>query len=140
MYDKLLVPIDGSEHSSETVRQAAELATKLGAEITLFHVAPDLPSAIQGTAHAEIFLNEVLRNGEKILKDEKKKISGYGLKVSIDLVVGHPAEEICQKAREGNYDLIVIGSEGLSRNRGFIMGSVSKRVVRHAHCPVLIVR
>lgn len=140
MYDKLLVPIDGSEHSAETVRQATELASKLGAEITLFHVAPNLPTAVEGTKHAELFLNEVLRNGETILKEEKKKLAGYGLKVSLDMVVGHPAEEICAKAKEGNYDLIVIGSKGLSRNRGFVMGSVSKRVVRHAHCPVLIVR
>ncbi|SFR10545.1 universal stress protein [Desulfoscipio geothermicus] len=140
MYDKILVPIDGSESSMETAKHAAEFASKLGGAVTLFHVVSPLPAAIQGTSHARKFLEEMLRHGEEALKDAKKEIASFNLQVDLDMVVGGPAVEICQKAENEQYDLIIIGSKGLSKNRGFKMGSVSKRVVRHAHCPVLIVR
>ena len=140
MYKKILVPIDGSEHSSKTVRQAADLASNLGADIFLFHVVQPLPSSIQGSPYAKKLLEEVLRNGETILKEEKSKISPSNMSIDIDMVVGNPAEEIIKKAEDEKCDLIVIGNKGQDKNRGFIMGSVSKRVVRHAHSPVLIVK
>jgi len=48
--------------------------------------------------------------------------------------------EICREAKEGRFDLVIMGSRGLGEIKGYLMGSVSNRVVRHASCPVLIVR
>jgi len=57
-----------------------------------------------------------------------------------EIVVGQPADEICKKAKDGGYDLLVMGNRGLGEIKGYLMGSVSNRVIRHAVCPVLIVR
>ena len=70
----------------------------------------------------------------------EEKLAGYGLNVSTGITVGHPAEEICKKVEAGGFDLLVMGSRGLGQIKGYLMGSVSNRVCRHANCPVLIVR
>ncbi|HHU85556.1 MAG: universal stress protein [Pelotomaculaceae bacterium] len=145
MYKNILIAVDGSELSTKAAQHGAELASKLGAGLTLFHVVPPLPSFDNmspdrvGNIHQDI-VNEFIKQGREILSLTEEKLAGYGLNVSTGITVGHPAEEICKKVEAGGFDLLVMGSRGLGQIKGYLMGSVSNRVCRHANCPVLIVR
>jgi nucleotide-binding universal stress UspA family protein len=76
----------------------------------------------------------------KILNDVYERLKDMGVPLETKLVWGNPADIICEEAKEAKYDLIVMGSRGLSQIKSYLLGSVSSRVTRHAPCPVLIVR
>jgi len=140
MYNKVLVAVDGSKISIKATQHAAAIASKTGATITLFHVVTPLPSSIQSTVYEKQLIDAILDNGKDILEMAKNDLNSIDLAVDTEMVLGEPSFEICQKAKEGDFDLVVIGSRGLGELSGFIMGSISRRVVRHLHCPVLVVR
>ncbi|SFR10124.1 universal stress protein [Desulfoscipio geothermicus] len=145
MYNKILVPLDGSHRSLAATEHAIQIAAKVNANITLLHVAPNLTPLVGpygdrlGVAQKTI-VKEFETMGENILNEAMEDLKDRGVTINKKLTWGNPAQEICLEAREGNYDLIVIGSRGLSEIKGYLMGSVSNRVTRHAHCPVLIIR
>jgi nucleotide-binding universal stress UspA family protein len=140
MYRKILVPIDGSELSLFALREALRLATGFGAKsfLTVIYVSPfnfayDGPLAID--------MDQVRRDTcEAVIAKATPWLAN--LKITTELVTldGDPAQEICRKAREGNYDLIVLGNQGHGLFTELLTGSVSMKVVQHAHCPVLVVR
>jgi len=127
---KILVAIDGSESAEKALRHAVQLAKKHKAKITLLNV---------GESKLFDFKPKVAREiGEHILSDAAEKVKG--LKLNTQLEFGNPAETIIEVAEKGNYDLIVVGSRGLSSVKRFFLGSVSDDVSHHAKCSVLIVR
>lgn len=148
MYKKILVPVDGSDKAAKAALHAADLASKLGAEMTLLYVIPSLSPLVDNSYFSPdrfgniqgAILEEFQRQGEEILKKIKEELAGYSVAIATVISAGHPADEICTKINEDGYDLVVMGSRGLGEIRGYLMGSVSNRVSRHAACPVLIVR
>jgi len=74
------------------------------------------------------------------LEDALVEFASRDVTITKKLVWCYPSEETIQEATEGGYDLIVTGSRGLSAIKGYLMGSVSNRVTKHAPCPVLVVR
>jgi len=80
------------------------------------------------------------RAGEDLLKKAMEDFGNSGLTIDTRIIWGNPSMEICREAKEGRFDLVMMGSRGLGEIKGYLMGSVSNRVVRHASCPVLIVR
>ncbi len=151
MFEKILVPLDGSEHSVRALENAVQIAKKFGGKITLIHVySVALPVSVSpitmaetGTLAPEIVskLVEASRGaGANILADGKKRVKAEGVQVETLLREGHIVEEILNTAKEGEFDLIVIGARGLSRIEEIFLGSVSHGVTRHAPCPVLVVK
>ncbi|CCO06982.1 universal stress protein [Desulforamulus hydrothermalis] len=145
MYKKILVPLDGSERARKALSHAVELAAKLAAKITLMHVVPSLPpyvnTAVDRLGQAQqAIVEELMKNGQELLDQYISMFSGNNIAVDTFIVMGQPADEILEKARAENYDLIILGSRGLGEIKGYLMGSVSNRVSRHASCPVLIIR
>ena len=136
MYKKILIPIDGSEQSTESALQGAELAQIIGATVTLFHVVPVLPV----DRFRSIVIDEIKVQGKEILKQAEQDIAKFEVPVDTDMVPGHPADAIVLKARLEEYDLIIMGSKGLGAVKIYLLGSVSSTVSKHAHCSVLIVR
>lgn len=140
MYKKVLVPIDGSPHSNRAEQTAVEIAKLMGAEVCLIHVIiPPQYTAFYGETPIPVSQNvmdELENRGKTLLDEHAAKYSG--LKISTELFIGHPAETICQRAKEGGYDLVIIGSRGLGAIKGYLLGSVSDRVSHHAPCSVLI--
>jgi len=136
VYQKILIPIDGSEKSALAAHKGAELAAKAGASITLFHVVPVLPV----DRFRSIVLDEAKVQAKELLQSTRAELSSYNIAVDTDMVPGHPADAICVKAKMDSYDLIVMGSHGLSGVKGYLLGSVSSAVSRYAYCSVLIVR
>lgn len=145
MYKKLLVPLDGSVRAKVAAEHALDLAKCMDAEVLFFHVIPALPPYVNkysdrlGGAYQQIH-DELQATGEGIMEQARNEFGKYGVKMDIKVIWGNPAMEICREAKEGRYELIVMGSRGLGEIKGYLMGSVSNRVVRHASCPVLIVR
>jgi nucleotide-binding universal stress UspA family protein len=146
LFQKILVPLDGSEQSKLALEKAIQIAKKLHGKITLIHVFSDSTFAITpvSTQKYKEFMSsnyvQAMRDyAESFLSDGKKKAEAEGIQVETLMVDGHVVEEILKTARDGDFSLIVIGSRGLSTIKELLMGSVSDGVTKHALCPVLVV-
>lgn len=142
MYQRILVPVDGSGHALRAVQSAQWLASQgaaNGTRITLLHVSPVLAfnDAALGVDNLDDRQEE---EGHRVLQEAEQTLQGTGILFETEYMTGPPAKTICAKAREGQYDLIVMGSRGLNLLSEILVGSVSHYVVQHAHCPVLIVK
>ncbi|WP_347491088.1 universal stress protein [Desulfoscipio sp. XC116] len=145
MYKKILVPLDGSHRSIAAAEHAMQIAAGFGAQVTFLHVVPNLTNFVSShQVQAAIDFNQLAEefaaNGETILDDARKEFTDRGVIIDKKLLWGHPSQEIIQEAKDGQYDLIVVGSRGLGEIKGYVMGSVSNRITKHAPCPVLVVR
>jgi len=150
MMNKILVPIDGSEHSDRVLNYALDLAEKYSAEIKLLSVAQPvvatgpmfLTQPMLSPASTAIYVKEIEAAHEKMLAEafKKAKETKPNINISKQLVNGRPADKIVEIANEGKFDLIVMGSRGAGGIKEFFLGSVSDRVADEARCPVLLVK
>jgi nucleotide-binding universal stress UspA family protein len=135
---KVLVATDGSEHSMKAVQRGVEMAER-GDQVTLMSVAyyvqgdfDTMPVNIQDKLEAE---------AKEALQKAKAVFDAKNLPVETVLEAGLvPANLIIQKARDGKFDRIVIGSTGMSALERILMGSTASKVVAHAPCEVTVVR
>ncbi|MEM2338236.1 MAG: universal stress protein [Candidatus Bathyarchaeia archaeon] len=154
LFKKILVPLDGSEHSMRALDIAIQIAKKFESKITLIHIysigvrpffVPEpttfVPSIPMATPAEYSRVAEAVREaGAKILAEGAKKVRAEGMEVETVLMEGHVVHEIVKAAKECKFDLIVIGARGLSRIREILLGSVSDGVIRNAPCPVLVTK
>ncbi len=127
---RILVAIDGSEQANKALKYASNLSLKFKAKVTLLHVSE--------TKLANLEPEAVRLVGENILSDAATNFGGIDLDKRLEY--GTPAENIIKVARQEDYDLIVLGSRGLSSVRRYLLGSVSEDVSMHAKRSVLVVR
>ena len=139
LFEKILVPLDGSEQSIWALGKAVQIAKCVGGEITLINVYSLSSFAITPNQLYK-YIKAMRKYGGDILEDGRKKAQTEGVRAKTLLVNGHPVEEILKAAREGNFSLIVIGARGLSKIKELLMGSISDAVTKHAPCPVLVIR
>ena len=147
LFEKVLVPLDGSESSKLALEKAIQIAKKVGGQITLIHVYKVVSFALTtlqrhkyGEEMRDSYVQALKDYGNDVLMEGKKKAEAEGVQTETLLVEGHVVEEILKAEREGDFSLIVIGSRGLSNIKELLMGSVSEGVTRNAPCPVLVVR
>ena len=141
----ILLATDGSDEGKMATQAAAELSRETGSEV---HVVYVLPSPAQLIGHhlypddvRESLIGGAERDAETFLKDQAEQIGSDGGKVAeTHLRSGDPDKEIIRAAESLGVGLIVIGSRGLGALSRALIGSVSDSVVKHAHCPVLVVR
>jgi nucleotide-binding universal stress UspA family protein len=142
---KILLATDGSEEARLAAQAAAQLSKDTGSEV---HVAYVLPSPRELRGH-HVYSQEVMRSvleqaeGEarSFLEEQAEQIRASGGKVAeTHLEAGQPDKEIVRLSEELGVGTIVIGSRGLGAISRALMGSVSASVIRHAHCPVFVVR
>jgi nucleotide-binding universal stress UspA family protein len=139
----ILLATDGSEEAQLASTTAADLAQRTDSELHVLTVGPDLPlyELPEHPAEFEDVLRENRRRAKEVLEQQAKRIEESGGTVKETyLREGRAAEEIVEVAEEIGAGLIVMGSRGLGRLRRALLGSVSEAVVRHAHCPVTVVR
>jgi nucleotide-binding universal stress UspA family protein len=140
----ILLATDGSEEARLAATTAADLAEKTNSELHLATVgagANQLPWLPNYPGPYEDALREQRRHAQEVLDQQVKGIEESGGVVKeTHLREGLAEEEIVKLAEEVGAGLIVLGSRGHGRLRRALMGSVSDAVVRHAHCPVTIVR
>lgn len=142
---KILLATDGSEEARQAAQAAAELSRDTGSEL---HVTYVLPSPTELRGH-HLYSQEVMRSvtekaegeGRAFLEDQAQQLKSSGAKVAeTHLKAGDPDKEIVRLSEELGVGTIVIGSRGLGALKRALMGGVSESVVRHAHCPVFVVR
>lgn len=136
--EKILVAVDGSDYSLAAVEVVAKVAAERGIrKVTLLNVIPTMPTGVGPMPTADLPDDpkawEVFDQPQAILKQA-------GVEPLLLLREGDPANQIVATAKEGGFDLIVVGHRGLSPIKAFLLGSVSDRVVTHAPCSVLVVR
>ena len=142
----ILLPTDFSECARHAVPVAAEFARLLGARVVCLHVVEPLaPPAVGWTPLAEPLPSAEL--GGQLEEEASRDLPAFskseefeGLEVEDVVARGEPAAEIVRVARERGAGLIVISSHGRTGLGRILFGSTAESVVRHAHCPVLVVK
>lgn len=142
MYNKILVPTDGSEHAVRAEEEAIYIAEKTGAElIGLSTVENNFVNGLP--LNDEVYeLNNLLKENTKNNVDKfEELVHEKDSSVSVRSIIkeGTPANTILETAEEEDVDLIVIGSSGKSGFDRFLMGSVADKVSKSAKCSVLVV-
>jgi nucleotide-binding universal stress UspA family protein len=141
---RILLATDGSEEANLAALRAVDLADATHCELHVVHVGvvPIFLKSYPGTLGYERKLYEEIEEmSRELLRRQSWRVKAIGGTVAgAHLRMGAVDLEIVALAEELGADLIVMGSRGLGGVRRALMGSVSDSVVRHAHCPVLVVR
>ncbi|MXR51074.1 universal stress protein [Halovenus sp. WSH3] len=147
MYDRILVPTDGSDVAEAAVDQAIDLAEKYGAEIHALYVADtDSIAYTLGTEQVDR-IRQGNFNEMTELRQEAEAATGYvtdraaehGIEVVEHHEGGRPHTMIGKYADDHDIDLIVMGSHGRAGVKRALLGSVTERTLRSTHVPVLVV-
>ena len=140
MFERILLAVDGSEHALHATRKAAELARLMKPVEFRIVVAYDPIPLYLGEPNMQIAITNRKGEAEEVLNMAVKEVGGLPCEIHTELLEGDPASAIIEVASIRNSDVIVMGSRGLGRLAGLLLGSTSQKVVAHAPCPVLIVR
>jgi nucleotide-binding universal stress UspA family protein len=137
-FKKILIGFDGSTQSEKATEIGLSLAQSLDSKVLLFAVArPPEPATM-------VELSAMLDDAREHFEDKFKKIvlraKNLEVELETDIAVGHPVEQIVHRAEMDHVDLIVLGRRGMLRFEKMIVGSTSEKVLRYAHCPVMVVR
>lgn len=131
----ILLATDSSEEAGLAAQMAASIAKRTGSELHVVCVV-DL-----GAAADPRLQTGLQQRARELLRDQVRKIrEPWGTTATAHLAIGQPHQEIVALAEKVGAGLIVVGSRGLGGVSRALIGSVSDSVVRHAHCPVLVVR
>jgi nucleotide-binding universal stress UspA family protein len=135
---KILLATDGSKEAQLAATTAADLANSTSSELHVVLVGELRPTFL---AQTEVEPAELEREAQGQLDEEVRSVEEAGGTVKeAHLRLGKADEEVVELAERMGIGLIVMGSRGRGRIRRALLGSVSESVVRHAHCPVTIVR
>ena len=141
MFSKMLVPVDGSDHSLRALDHALFLAKAAGSKVTAIHVMEKPPTMY---VESQKLLNDIMAKykteSAKVLDRCKELAAQKGVKIETVIADGDAATNITDYAKKEGCDIIVIGNRGLGRFKEMVVGSVSNKVLHHAKCSVLIVK
>jgi nucleotide-binding universal stress UspA family protein len=132
MFEKIVLAVDGSEHSTKAAEVTAGLARD-DAEVLVVHVHEvGVVASIETSTVAQDLVDGVVRE----LNDAGVKASGS----AVSARAGSAAPALLDAAKAFDADVIVMGTRGLSDFAGLLLGSIAHKVIHHAECPVLVVR
>lgn len=142
IWKKICCAVDFSEPSWIAMEHAADLASRLRAELTLVHVRPPPPAAASDVLVSSRGVAAVeARQAEETLEVWRSDAEARAaLPVRARLLLGDPPAELARHAAEDGCDLIVLGTHGRSGFSRLLLGSVAERVLRQAPVPVLVIR
>lgn len=137
---RLLVPVDGSDHSIKALHFALNQAVETDSEIILLNVQPsyNTPNVKRFVRQEQI---QAYQNEESKVAFEKAlaETKNFSFPVKTKLRIGDPGVEICAEARENQVTQIIMGFRGLGAIKRTVLGSVSYKVLQEPPCPVTIV-
>ena len=147
MFDKILVPTDGSVMAENAVAPALEIAKRFGAKLRVVAVlesrrlAADFDAtALYEAAAYRTFAAEVDRQARSAVERMAGPSRSAGVETSTAVRQGAPAAEIVAEAKEWGAQLIVLSTHGHTGVTGILFGGVARRVIHDAPCPVLTCR
>ncbi len=138
---KILVPLDGSPLSAQTIRSLIALKEHITVPLTLLHVLDSSSISYQGFAEKTLEeIEELARDkASDLLAEQQKLFTTAGMEVETILKEGNARETICAVVDIGKFDLLVIGKHTDSELRNLLFDQISNYLVHHVKCPVLIV-
>lgn len=137
----ILFPTDGSPNSKKALNYVKEFANKVSANVTVLTVyEPPILNGIEMVpySYAEIEKN-IIEIAEGVVDEAKKELETVGINVTTRIEQGHTGSAVTEIAQNG-FDLIIMGSRGLSSFKSFLLGSVSNFVIHNTECPVLLIK
>lgn len=137
MFQKILVGYDGSKQSEKAFEIAAEIAIRFRASLRAVSIVRPPEPAAEGELVAVI--DDAMDRFEEAFSLLRERAAERKLAIETEVLVGHPAEQLVIAAERHGADLIVMGRRGKSTFQRWMLGSISERVLRYAHCPVLVV-
>jgi nucleotide-binding universal stress UspA family protein len=139
MFSHIVVAWDGSDHARRAFEYGVEISEKFGARLQLISVARHAEHA-ETQDERQDSRRKARHFYEAAAADLIDSAEKRGIHAELIVVAGgHPAEGIVDTARKLGADLIVVGRRGHSSMTRFLIGSVSDRIARYAHCPVLLI-
>ncbi|RDI47911.1 universal stress protein [Falsibacillus pallidus] len=168
MISHIMVAYDGSDGSKKALEEAMAVYDRSGMQrFTVAHVFHETVSEVASedklanmdtmitprvdgiyAAHMPLSQDEkvtqthevVHNSADQIVADARYAMETRGIHGDVEILEGSPAEALCEYAESSGVDLIVVGNSGHSGIKKFFVGSVSEKVVKHSHCPVLVAK
>lgn len=135
---KILLPVDGSEHSKKATRYAIDFAKQMDAEVVLIH-SYTLPVMLEG-GYVDNMTDAIFAAANEMIEDYRGMLRKEGIRFKDKVLEGPPPEVIVDVAKSEKCDMIIMGSRGRGELKGLLLGSVTHRVLYTAPCPVLVLR
>jgi nucleotide-binding universal stress UspA family protein len=137
-FQRILVGYDGSQESEKAIQVGLSFSNTFDSRLEILAVIQPGEPAASVSSHKG--LDHARKHYELALSKIVEAANGHGGNVETSVVVGHPADQLIQRAEQSHSDLVVVGRRGTSRFENLDMGSVSEHVLAHAPCPVLVTR
>ena len=137
---RVLVPTDFTDQSDQAIREAFDMVEEPG-DVTVLHVAPPLEA--YAVADPAIVWEAISDDARRKKLEQSFRTRGdepWRVEVDFQVVFGYPVEEISSFAEKHHFDMILMPSHGRHGIQRLLLGSVAERVVRSAHCPVMVLR
>ncbi len=136
MFERILLPLDGSQLAEVTIPYGAELTARLGSEAILLHACA--PEHQPFSNMHQLYLTEAVKGLERHMEKKFPRCEDWAVRT--ETVVGEPADAICEYAEKNDIKLIVMASQGSSGPKLWTLGSVADKCVRAVKIPVLLIR
>ena len=138
MFTNIVLAYDGSEYSQRALQRAKAIAERFEATLWLVHVFRN-PSDLLGYTDYEKLFAKRKSAAQTVLDDALQELGRTTFTVKEKLQEGNETESILKVAENCKADLIVMGTRGLGTVKGLLVGSVSRKVIHYAECPVMVV-
>ena len=141
MYNKILVPVDGSKHSRTAAKHALELADTVGASVCFLHVVSmnDASKVEVDRIEQGHLAEDLIERGETKIEDIVQEIDNYDVETTTHVLIGRPDVQILKWIQTNDPDLVVMGSRGLTGLSKFVLGSVADNVSRRTAVPTQLI-
>lgn len=138
MYERVLVPTDGSEGVNYAVEHAVDIANTYRAELHALHVVN--VSSLAAETNPRSVIDEFEDAGEEAVAEVANRAADAGVEdVTTDVVHGVPHETILEYIDDADIDLVVMGTHGRTGLDRYLLGSLTEKIVRTSDAPVLTV-
>src|SRR6266566_5709672 len=141
---RFLVCTGGKEFIERAIEFTGKLAAAVGASVTLLHVMAEPPAIYADLVRLEEDVGQLLESKSELgtnLRQQKTELERLGVSAEVRVRHGIVIDQVFEEAREGDYDLIVTGtSQARGLLRHYIMGDLTRSILNHADCPVLVAR
>jgi nucleotide-binding universal stress UspA family protein len=139
MFKNILLGVDGSDHSLRAASLAGELARLMKSDLCVVVCYEAVPDYLGDPYMEQAMANRMVK-AQETLQPALEAIGEIPGQLKTNLLEGPPAEAILAAAEARQSDLIIMGTRGLGKLAGLLVGSQSQKVLSHANCPVLLVR
>lgn len=139
MFKNILLGVDGSAHALKAAQVAGEMVRAMQADLRVVVAYDPIPPYL-GEPNLQDTIAARQQHAKEILEAALQAIGQTPTEIKTEMLEGSAAEAILEVAHIRKVDLIIVGSRGLGKLTGLLLGSQSQKVIQHAPCPVLVVR